>query len=58
MNSNVKSFLSNLQELNDANTYVSMINVILIDDDRAKPIVKHFIEMIKRSNEGSKERTE
>lgn len=35
----------------DAENFIQIINVILIEDDRAKPILSNFIQIMKRNNE-------
>lgn len=35
----------------DAENFIQIVNVILIDDDRLKPILSNFIQTMKRNNE-------
>jgi len=35
----------------DANAFLQLISVVLVGDDRAVPIQRHFVELIKRNNE-------
>jgi hypothetical protein len=39
----------------EAQNYLSIIGLMLVGDDRLKPLSQHFIDMIKRNNEGINE---
>lgn len=39
----------------DANAYLQIINLIMVKDDRSKALQTHFVEMLKRNNEGLNE---
>jgi len=36
---------------NDANSFLQIMGIILVNDDRLKPLESHFIQIIKRNNE-------
>lgn len=40
---------------NDAENFIQIIKVVLIDNDLAKPILSNFIQIMKRNNEELKE---
>lgn len=40
---------------NDANIFLRIVDIIMLSDDRAKPIKQHFLEMLKINNEKSNE---
>ena len=44
-------------KLKDAEQFLALVDVILVEDDRAKPIKTHFIELIKRNNENNQEQS-
>lgn len=37
----------------DANSYIQILDIVLIGDDRLAPLKTHFIEMIKQNNENN-----
>jgi len=39
----------------DVNQFISIMDVILVGDDRLKPLRTHFVEILKRNNENNKE---
>lgn len=39
----------------DANAFLQILGLILVGDDRLKPIQQHYVDMLKRNNEGLNE---
>lgn len=42
-------------KVEDANQFAAILDVILVGDDRLKPIKTHFVEILKRNNEKATE---
>lgn len=44
-------------EQEDANAYLQILGLIMVGDDRLKSLQTHFVEMLKRNNEGLNEQS-
>ena len=53
-NKDVKEAVALKLTEDDANYYLQVLSLFLVDDDRLKPLQQHFIDMIKRNNEEDK----
>ncbi len=42
-------------KVEDANQFVAILDVVLVGDDRLKPLKTHFVEILKRNNEKATE---